>query len=174
MGDAPPRLDRAVLLASLSRHGVRFVLVGGLAAQVHGASRSTQDADICPEWKTENLDHLAAALTELGARLKIGERSVDTLAVELDARTLHSFEIGAWRTSAGDVDVLLGIPGASRRDLLRYEELAKNAVELRIDRIRVLVASLTDIIRSKEVTGRPKDREALDELRSLRDTSATG
>lgn len=61
-------------------------------------SRGTQDADICPDWSTENLGRLAAALTELQARLKIGERSVDTLAVELDARTIHSLEIGAWRT----------------------------------------------------------------------------
>ena len=168
VSDAAPPLHRAALLGTLSRHGVRFVLVGGLAAQVHGASRATQDADICPEWNAENLSHLAAALTELGARLKIGERSVDTLEVELDARTIHSFEIGTWRTMAGDVDVLLGIPGASRRDLVRYEELAANAVELRIDRIRILVASLADIIRSKEVTGRPKDLEALHELRQIR------
>jgi predicted nucleotidyltransferase len=171
VSDAPP-LDRAALLDSLNRHGVRFILVGGLAAQAYGASRATQDADICPEWSTENLAQLAEALTELRARLKIGERSVDTLGVDLDARTLHSFEIGAWRTSAGDVDVLLGIPAATRSDLLRYEQLAENAVELRIDQIRVLVASLADIIRSKEVVGRPKDREALDELRRLRDVRA--
>lgn len=168
MSDAPP-LDRIALLDALNRHRVRFVLVGGLAAQAYGASRATQDADICPEWSPENLGRLAAALTELGARLKIGERSVDTLEVAVDARTIHSLEIGAWRTAAGDVDVLLGIPGATRRHLVRYEELAENAVELRIGQMRVLVASLADIIRSKEVTSRPKDLEALQELRHIRD-----
>ena len=167
MSDAPP-LDRTALLDALNRHGVRFVLVGGLAAQAYGASRATQDADICPEWSTENLGRLAAALTELGARLKIGERSVDTLEVDLDARTIHSLEIGAWRTAAGDVDVLLGIPGATRRQLVRYEELAENAVELRLGQTRILVASLADIIRAKEVSGRPKDQEALHELRQIR------
>jgi hypothetical protein len=168
VSEAAPPLDRATLLGSLNRHRVRFVLVGGLAAQAHGASRATQDADICPEWTSENLDQLAAALTELGARLKIGEGSIDTLEVALDARTIHSFEIGAWRTTAGDVDVLLGIPSATRQDLVRYEQLAENAIELRIDHITVLVASLPDIIRSKEVTDRPKDPDALEELRRLR------
>jgi hypothetical protein len=67
---------------------VLFVLVGGLAAQAHGASRATQDAYICPEWTTENLGHLAASLTELDARLKIGEGSIDTLEIAIDARTL--------------------------------------------------------------------------------------
>jgi hypothetical protein len=174
VSDASPPLDRPALLASLARHGVRFVLVGGLAAQAHGAARATQDADICPEWSGENLAHLAASLTELQARLKIGEGSIDTLEVQIDARTIHGLEIGAWRTTAGDVDVLLGIPRGSRFELVRYEQLVENATELQVDGLRILVASLDDIIRSKEVADRPKDREALDELRSLRDAGRSG
>lgn len=108
MTDAPPPLDRPALFASLSRNHVWFVLVGGLAAQAHGAARATQDADICPEWSCENLARLAASLTELDARLKIGEGSIETLEIQIDARTIHGLEIGAWRTAAGDVDVLLG------------------------------------------------------------------
>jgi hypothetical protein len=68
-----PELDRAGLLGALVEHGVNFVLVGGLAAQAHGASRATKDADICPEWSVENLERLARALSDLDARLKIGE-----------------------------------------------------------------------------------------------------
>ena len=169
MSDAAPPLDRAALLAALTDHDVRFVLVGGLAAQARGAMRATQDADICAEWSVENLSRLADALTALDARLKIEQGSIETLQVILDARTIHPIEIGAWRTSAGDVDVLLGIPASTRWDLARYEQLAENATLAEIDGFRVLVASLDDIIRSKEVADRPKDREALRELRALRD-----
>jgi hypothetical protein len=171
---ATPPLDRPALLASLTRHQVRFVLIGGLAAQAHGAARATQDADICPEWSTDNLARLAVSLTELQARLKIGEGSIETLEMQIDARTIHRLEIGAWRTAAGDVDVLLGIPRGSRFELLRYEQLAENATELDVDGLRILVASLDDIIRSKEVADRPKDRAALEELRSLRDAGGPG
>lgn len=174
MTNAAPPLDRAALLASLARHGVRFVLVGGLAAQAHGAARARKDADICPEWSNENLARLAASLTELQARLKIGDGSVETLEIQIDARTVHGLEIGAWRTAAGDVDVLLGIPRGSRRKLLRYEQLVEGATELEVDGLRVLVASLDDIIGSKQIVDRPKDREALEELRSLRDSGDTG
>ena len=170
MTDASPPLDRPALLASLARNEVRFVLVGGLAAQAHGAARATKDADICPEWSHENLARLAASLTELHARLKIGEGSIESLEIQIDAHTIRGLEIGAWRTAAGDVDVLLGIPRASRRRLARYEHLAEHATELEIDGLRILVASLDDIIRSKEVVDRPKDREALEELRTLRDS----
>jgi hypothetical protein len=158
--DSPP-LDRAALLSSLNRNGVRFVLVGGLAAQAHGATRATKDADICPEWSDANLGRLAVSLTQLGARLKIGEGSLDVLEIVIDARTIHNIEIGAWRTTAGDVDVLLGIPRESRSRLARYEQLAEHAIEFEVDQLRILVASLDDIIRSKEVADRDKDRVRL-------------
>lgn len=174
MSDDSPPLDRAALLSSLERNRVRFVLVGGLAAQAHGAIRATKDADICPEWSDANLGRLAASLTELGARLKIGDGSVDMLEIAIDARTIHNIEIGAWRTAVGDLDVLLGIPRESRTVLARYDQLAENAIELRIDQLRILVAALDDIIRSKEVSDRAKDRAALEELRPLRDAQQEG
>jgi hypothetical protein len=105
-----PALDPTRAFGALSRFGVEFVLVGGLAAQARGATRLTTDLDICPAWSTENLERLALALRQLGARIKIGVGSVDTLDVALDAKTISNLEIGAWRTVAGDIDVLLGIP----------------------------------------------------------------
>lgn len=45
-----PALDRAALLAAFDKHGARFVLIGGVAAQVYGATRLTKDLDICPDW----------------------------------------------------------------------------------------------------------------------------
>lgn len=53
---------------------------------------------------------------------------------------------------------------------MRYEQLVENATEVEVDGLPVLVASLDDIIRSKEIVDRPKDREALEELRALRDS----
>ncbi len=169
-----PPLDRALLLGVLQRNGVEFVLVGGLAAQAHGAKRTTLDADICPRWNAANLARLSDALKDLEARLRIGEGSVETLDLDINARFIDAMEIGAWRTTAGDVDVLLGIPSTSRFELARYEQLAEDAVELEIDSLRVQVASLGDIIRSKEISDRPKDRAALDELRTLRDLEEAG
>lgn len=122
-----PVLDAARVIESLARHRVEFVLVGGLAGQARGATRLTADIDICPRWTMENLGRLAAALSELEAELTIEEGSIETLGVPVDAKTISNLEIGTWRTSAGDIDVLLGIPRASRVDLVRYEQLIENA-----------------------------------------------
>jgi hypothetical protein len=156
------------VIKTLARHRVEFVLVGGLASQARGATRLTADIDVCPRWTMENLGRLASALAELGAEIKIEEGSIETLAVPVDAKTISNLEIGTWRTSAGDVDILLGIPRTSRVELARYEELMENASVLDFGRDQVAVASLTDLIRSKEVSDRIKDREALSELRDLR------
>jgi hypothetical protein len=75
VSDPEPRaLDPAIVFAALARHGVEFVLVGGLASQAHGATRLTEDLDLCPAWTSENLERVAGALKDLGARLRIGWR----------------------------------------------------------------------------------------------------
>ncbi len=144
MSEDAPELDRAGLLGALLDHRVSLVLVGGLAAQAHGAHRATKDADVCPEWTIENLARLATALSGLDARLKIGEGSIDLLETEIDARMLRALEIGTWRTSVGDIDVLMGTPGASLTSLVGYPQLAATATELQVGELSILVASLDD------------------------------
>ena len=80
--------------------------------------------------------------------------------------SLSRLEISTWRTDAGDLDVLTAI---RRRDGQRasYDDLASRSAQVHVDGIVVHVAALQDIIDSKEFADRPKDREALDELRRL-------
>lgn len=163
----PPSLNTGAILRALIDNQVEFVLVGGIASAGHGSTRLTKDLDVCPAWSDGNLDRLALALRSLGAMLKIGEGSVDVIAVELDAAFIRRLEIGAWRTRAGDIDVLLGIPHESRWQLAQYAHLKEHAVAVEIEGTHVLIASLQDIVRSKEIADRPKDQEALPELRQL-------
>ena len=149
--EAAPPLDRATLIGAFARRGAQFVVVGGVASQAYGATRVTKDLDLCPAWTNENLDRVAAALRDLHARMKIGEGSIELLEVALDAKTLANMEIVPWRTIAGDVDILLGIPSGSRWELARYDQLVANATMIDVDDQQVMVAALPDIIRSKEV-----------------------
>ena len=63
-------LDVERLLGCLTRHGVEYVVVGGIAAVMWGSPRNTFDLDVCPETDPGNLDALAKALVELEARLR--------------------------------------------------------------------------------------------------------
>lgn len=168
MGD--PRVqafDPQTLLGALNRHGVAYVLVGGLAARALGAQRPTTDVDVCAQWTTENLDRLAAALRELGAGLRV-EGSDEPFPVPVDARMIAQLELSTWRSAHGDLDVLRGLP-AAKHELVPYEQLMIRAHNATLDGYPVAIAALDDIILSKEVVDRPTDRDALPELRQLRD-----
>ena len=107
-GDHPP-LESERIIEALDRHGVQYLLVGGLAAMLHGAQRPTLDLDLLPRSDAEHLERLAAALVDLGAFLRVGGLTDDearALPTIIDGPSLRGMEISTWRTDAGDVDVL--------------------------------------------------------------------
>jgi hypothetical protein len=153
--------DPVLALQTLDRHGVRFVVIGGVGARLHGSPTVTNDTDICYERTPENLERLAAALLELGAKLRGVDEDVPIL---LDARTLAAGDHFTFRTQAGDFDVLgtpAGVDG--------FDELADRAKPFDIDGIAVLVASIDDLIRMKRAAGRAKDLIEVEVLAAVRD-----
>jgi len=64
------RFQPEEILRMLERHRVRYVLIGGVAATLHGSPLPTRDADVCPSRDDENLDRLAAALRDMGSRIR--------------------------------------------------------------------------------------------------------
>ena len=62
--------DPLPMLEVLGRHGVDFVIVGGVAGGAHGSSYPTYDLDIAYERSADNLERLASALRELAATLR--------------------------------------------------------------------------------------------------------
>jgi hypothetical protein len=165
-----PRLDVARILETLDRHDVTYLVVGGIAATIHGASRQTTDFDCMPARTAVNLQQLAAALTELGARLRVAgmtDEESTSLGVVIDDVMLGRAQQTTWRTDAGDLDVLTEIAHPDGR--VSFDDLAGRSVSLRLDDIDIRLISLDDLVASKEAAGREKDREALPELRDLRD-----
>ena len=163
------RVDWLTITECFDRHGVEYLIVGGVGAQLHGATRPTSDFDSLPKTSGENLDRLGIALRELGAYLRVEgltDEEARALPVHLDGATLARMDISTWRTDAGDLDVLTAIP---TRDggRSRYEDLLVRASSVDFGGVPVRVAALEDIIASKEWADRPKDRAALEELRRL-------
>lgn len=148
------------ILAVLQRHGVAFVLIGGFAANVHGSPLLTSDVDITPETASDNLARLSSALTELDARIRA--EGTEPLPFAHDADALAA--AGTWNltTKYGDLDISM-VPSGTRG----YDDLRRDAVEVTIKGVPVLLASLADIVRSKDAAGRDKDRRALPVLREL-------
>jgi hypothetical protein len=162
----PEPLQPQELFDTLARHRVDYVLIGGLAATLHGSSALTNDADICPDPSRENLARLANALRDMDARIRSDSES-DGVAFSFDADFLGHMNLVNLTTRFGDFDIAFRPAGS-----LGYDDLAQRATEVAIDGTIVPVASLADIIRSKEIANRPKDRATLPILYALEDEIA--
>jgi hypothetical protein len=149
------------LFDCLDRHGVQYVLIGGLAAVLHGSPLPTVDVDICPSRDRANLERLAAALDELDARIRTPDLP-DGVAFPRDASFLAGIELMNLVTRVGDVDLAF-VPAGT----LGFADLAARAVSMTIRQVKVAVAALEDVIRSKEASNRPKDQRTLPVLRQL-------
>ena len=158
--------DPLHLLETLNRHRVRHVVVGGIAARLLGSPTVTRDLDICYARDSENLVAVAAALSELHAHLRGAEPG---LPFRPDVRTLRAGDSFTLETDAGDLD-LLGSPAGTDG----YADLARGAQPTDLGGMKVLVASVDDLIRMKRAAGRPKDLIEVEVLGALRDELETG
>jgi predicted nucleotidyltransferase len=153
------------ILAVLERHGVRYVLIGGLAAILHGATHVTTDADIVPQEGRDNLERLSGALRELNARIRVAGEP-DGIPFDHSGASLPRVRIWNLVTDRGNLDVTF-VPSGTRG----YDDLVRDARPMTVRGIEVPVASLADVIRSKEAAGRDKDRLTLPVLRRLLEAS---
>ncbi len=149
-------------LEKLTARRVRFVVIGGVAANAWGAPIITYDTDICYARDEGNLKRMVRALKDLNARLRGAPEDVPFI---LDAKTLKMGGNFTFSTDAGSLDILAfpsGAPGG-------YEELAPAAEAMNFGGFTVKVAAIDDLIRMKRHAGRPKDLAILEELGALRD-----
>ena len=155
-------LNPELLLETLSRHKVNFVLIGALAARLHGFPRLTADADITPASDKPNLERLVAALKELDARVYT-ESVPEGLVFDLSATAIARARMWNLVTKAGRLDIAFEPAGVEG-----YDDLKRDAERFEAFGVRFLVASLDDIIRSKEAAGRPKDMDDVTILRAMK------
>jgi hypothetical protein len=149
------------IFACLNRHGVRYVVIGGLAAVLRGSPLPTLDVDICPAEDPSNLERLAAALEEMDARVRTPD-SPHGVRFPRDAAFLSKVELLNLVTRYGDLDLAFRPSGTTG-----YSAWVQGATEMVIGQLRVVVAGLPDVIRSKEAANRAKDQRTLPVLRQL-------
>lgn len=151
--------DEAIL--ALAKHGVHFVLIGGVAANALGSPTATFDVDICYARDFENLERLASCLLSLHASLRGAPKDVPFI---LDAKTLKMGDAFTFDTDVGPLDCL-GTPAGTQG----FEELQVSASTTEIAGEVVLVASIDDLLRMKRAAGRKKDLSTIEYLGALRE-----
>lgn len=143
----------------LSGAGVRYIIVGGVAAGVHGALRTTLDLDVVYARDTDNIARLVAALAPYEPYLR---GAPGGLPFVFDAPTVARGLNFTLDTSLGALDLLGEVSGGGA-----YPDLDPLAEDVELEGFTCRVVSLPTLIRLKRAAGRPKDFEALAELEAL-------
>jgi predicted nucleotidyltransferase len=159
VSEAPLEADR--LLQALAKHGVDFVVIGGLAGLVHGSAYPTFDLDVAYSRAHQNLERLVETLEELGVTLRGAPADLPFL---LDVRTLENGANFTFDSPYGKFDILADAAG-----MPRYEELRAEARVDEIEGVEVRVASIDHLIAMKRAAGRPKDKLMVEEYIVLAD-----
>jgi hypothetical protein len=154
---------------AFDERGVRYLVVGALAMNLHGAPRMTSDLDILADLGRENLSLLLKTLAEGGYRPQL---PVDAKEL-LSPRTRED-----WKKSKGpvaftfvhskiqyqEVDLLLESP-------VPFEEADRDKTVVTVEGVRIPVVSIDHLIAMKLGSGRQQDRadiEVLERIKGLR------
>lgn len=151
--------DFKALLATLAHAKVEFILVGGVAATVHGGSRLTQDIDVVYRRTDENIVRLVTALSPHAPYLRGAPAG---LPFHLDAATVKRGLNFTLSTSIGDLDLFGELVGGGT-----YERLLDQAIPIEVFGANCLCLDLAKLIEVKRAAGRPKDLDAIAELEAL-------
>lgn len=151
--------DFAGLIGALADGRVQYLIVGGLAAAVHGSARMTQDIDVVYSRSPENVRRLVEALAPFAPYLRGAPAG---LPFEWSASTVLRGLNFTLTTRLGDIDLLGEITGGGT-----YEELEGSTLSVEIFGYRCRCLDLDTLIRVKRAAGRPRDLEAVAELEAL-------
>jgi hypothetical protein len=147
------------VIQTLTRHEVKFILIEGLAAIVHGSPRLTHDVDVVYSRGRENIRRLVEALRPFSPYLR---GAPPGLPFKWDENTVRMGLNFTLETTLGDVDLLGEVAGGGT-----YEALLPHADVAQAFGTELLCVGLARLIQLKRAAGRPRDLESIAELQAL-------
>jgi len=133
------------VIRAFERNDIEYVLVGGVAVNIHGIVRTTEDIDFFVRPTEENVARIRAALSSLWSDPHIDEITAADLA--------GAYPTIRYGPPDGDIiiDLLAGLGTAWTFDDLESETRDVGGTPVR-------VATPATLVRMKDHTGRPRDR----------------
>jgi len=148
------------VIQALSKHQVRYALVGGYAVALHGVVRGTVDIDVVIGWQKTQFTAAEQALTEIGLQSQLpvsGEEVFDFREEYIRNRNLIAWSFYNPKNPLEVVDILI------TEDARKIQTTGK-----KVDRLNIQVASIDELIRMKTLSARPQDVEDVKALEKLR------
>lgn len=153
------------IFQALNDAEIRYIVVGGIAVNLHGVERATADVDLVVYLERENLLRFAKVMTSLGYRPKVPVKAEAFADEELREQWITEkhmlvFSFINLKEPLELIDVLVRHP-------LPFESMYKNRVQQKALGTIIPIAGLEDLIELKRAAGRPKDLFDLGLLEAL-------
>ena len=154
------------ILEGLYRNNIRYLIVGGLSVNLYGIPRVTQDIDIVIAMDKENVLKLTSLLKESGyvPRLPVNPDDLanpDKVKDWIENKNLKAFSFYHKNENYKVIDIVLVHP-------LNFEKSFKNRTVKRAKDIDIYLASIDDVVKMKEFSGRPQDLSDIEMLNKVR------
>jgi hypothetical protein len=143
------------LFKSLQAHNIDYLLIGGLAMNLHGVPRMTMDVDLVIAMDANNITKLASCASELGLHPNVPVKLQDLAdAAKRDAllteKHLIALSLISNTPASPTVDIIIHHP-------LDFKQAFSKKVLRDIAGTPVMLACIEDMITLKKAAGREQD-----------------
>ncbi len=154
------------ILEGLYKSDIKYLIVGGLSVNLYGIPRVTQDIDIVIAMNKENILKLTSLLIESGyvPRLHVSPDDLanpDKVKNWIENKNLKAFSFYHKKDNYKVIDIVLVHP-------LDFEMSFKNKTVKKAKDIDIYLASIDDIIKMKDSSGRAQDLSDIEMLNKIR------
>ena len=154
------------ILEALYKKKVEYLIIGGLAVNLYGVPRVTQDIDLIISTTKRNITNILSVLKKLGylPRLPVDRRDLmDSEKVKdwVENRNLKAFSFYHKKDNYKVVDILLVHP-------LHFEDSFNNRTIKKINQVDIYLVSLSDLIKTKKLSARMQDLSDIKMLRKVK------
>jgi hypothetical protein len=147
------------VIKSLDKHKVRYALVGGYAVALHGVVRGTVDIDLVIGLEKRQFAAAEKAMGEIGLKPRLPVSAEEVFAFREEYIRNRNLTAWSFYNLTNPLEVV---------DILITEDARKmQTVEKKADRLRIVVASIPDLIRLKTQSARPQDIEDIKALEKI-------
>ena len=155
------------LFRALNDHQVRYLLVGGLAMNLHGVPRMTMDVDLVLAMDEGNLDRFigcasAIGLTPLAPVSMTALKDVEQRRQWVEQKHMVAFALVPASPGAPTVDILIAPP-------IDIADALERGLHRHLSEVPVSLAAIEDMIALKSAAGRRQDHDDIEHLERLRD-----
>jgi predicted nucleotidyltransferase len=157
-------IDAKEAIVAMASRSVEFVLIGGIALNLHAAAYLTYDLDFCYSRTHDNLDRIVEALASFKPRLRGFPADLPFI---WDSHTLSNGTVFTLETDIGEIDLLGEVAGIGT-----YVDVLAASEKWNIHGFEINVLSIEGLIRAKKAAGRPKDVEGIKLLEALRESES--